>query len=142
LQHFVEARAAKVINDPPADAVEATLKVYEALRFTDEWIDLNLLRALGTTVPDDDELRELLVKETLEMVHRVFLQLLSSLLDNGSIRRDLPLEDAAFLLTSMLEVQFNIYLAGRGSVTYETLISQTATRARLLLESWMPPASS
>jgi len=135
----VTAKADRVIKSPPADPIEAMLLLFEALRLTKEWQNLNLLKGLDPSQKDQepDSYIDQTQREAYDLVMKKVYSLLVRMQVAGSIREDLDLDDAAFLLSMLMRSHLSLFVGAGGELPFAEHVQMMSRRVRLLFEPWV-----
>jgi AcrR family transcriptional regulator len=132
----LEAKADQVIEHPPHDPIEAMLNLFDALRLTKEWQNLNLLKGFDPRQPELDKYLERTRAEGHELVLSKVHALLLRLREAGQLRDDLDLEDATFLLGALMKAHLDLFIEAAGQLPFSELVLMMDRRVRLLFEPW------
>ena len=124
-----------VLKNPPKRAVDAALALYDAYRFTSDWKDVNILKALDPRSTQEDEGLGKLTAEFEECIRAQFGRLLTMLKRDGRLNEQLDVEDAVYILYMLLVGHFEIYLRTEG-IDYEDVLALMHRRVRLVFLSW------
>ena len=137
----VGAKADQVIKSPPDDPIEAMLALFEALRLTKEWQNLNLLKGLDPTQkdPEQDGYIDQTQREAHDLVIRKVYLLLVRMQAAGSIRADLDVDDATFLLGTLMRSHLSLFVGAGGELPFAEHVRMMSRRVRLLFEPWTAP---
>ncbi len=142
----VGAKADRVIKSPPTDPIEAMLALFDALRFTKEWQNLNLLKGLDPSQkdPEQDSYIDQTQREAHDLVIRKVYSLLVRMQVAGTIREDLDLDDATFLLGTLMRSHLSLFVGAGGELPFAEHVRMLSRRVRLLFEPWTvaPPRPS
>ena len=130
------AKADRVIQSRPDDPVQAMLNLFDALRLTKDWQDLNLLKGFDTNQPEHDKFLQRTQREGHELVLKKVYALLLRLQLDGKLRPDLNLEDATFLLGATMKAHLNLFIELAGALAFSELVEMMDRRVRVLFELW------
>jgi hypothetical protein len=128
-----------VIHAPPADPVEAMLQLFDALRLTRDWQDLNLLRGFDSAQPEQDKFLEQTRQQGHALVIKKVYALLLRLQIEGKLRPELNIDDATFLLAANMKGHLELFLERDGALPFSELATMMDRRVRLLFEPWPAP---
>lgn len=134
----VAAKADRVIQSPPANPIEAMLALFEALRFTKEWQNLNLMKGLDPNQKqqETDSYIEQTQHEAHDLVMKKVYALLLRMQVGGRIRADLNLDDATFLLAMLMRSHLSLFVGAGGELPYAEHLQMMSRHVRLLFEPW------
>ncbi len=132
----LEQRADKVIQNPPDNAMEAMVALFRALRLPKEWQVPNLVRAFDRAQTESDSYTEALVSEAKSLTTRKIRSLLDVLRYRRSIREDLNLDDATFILENLMAAHLEYYVYSQEQIPFAQLELLMHRRVRLLFEPW------
>lgn len=139
----LEQRADKVIQNPPDNAMEAMVALFKALRLPKEWQVPNLVRAFDRAqTTEGDGYIEALVAEAKSLTTRKIRSLLDILRYRRSIREDLNLEDATFILENLMAAHLEYYVYAKEPIPFAQLELLMHRRVRLVFEPWQAPGIS
>jgi AcrR family transcriptional regulator len=138
----VTAKADRVIQSPPADPIEAMLALFEALRFTKEWQNLNLMKGLDPNQKqqEQDSYIEQTQREAHDLVMKKVYSLLLRMQVAGRVHADLNLDDATFLLAMLMRSHLSLFVGAGGELPYAEHVQMMSRRVRLLFEPWTAPS--
>ena len=134
----LEQRADKVIQNPPDNAVEAMISLFKALRLPKDWQTPNLVRAFDRAQTESDSYIDALISEAKSLTIRKIRSLLDILRYRRSIREDLNLDDASFILEMLMAAHLEYYIYSPEQISFPQLETMMHRRVRLLFESWLP----
>jgi AcrR family transcriptional regulator len=132
----IREQGESVLESPPKRAVDAVIALYDAYRFTSDWKDVNILKALDPRSSQEDEGLGKLTAEFEECIHAQFAQLLGMLKREGRLNEQVDIEDAVYVLYMLLVGHFEIYLRSAGRLAYEDVLALMHRRVRLVMSSW------
>jgi hypothetical protein len=112
------------------------LDLFDALRLTKDWQDLNLLKGFDTDQPEQDKFLVRTQREGHELVLKKVYALLLRLQLEGKLRPELNLEDATFLLGANMKTHLNLFIEAAGTLPFSELVEMMDRRVRLLFEPW------
>jgi hypothetical protein len=130
------AKADRVIQSPADDPVQAMLDLFDALRLTKDWQDLNLLKGFSMSQPEQDKFLEQTRQQGHELVLKKVYALLLRLQLDGKLRSDLDLDDATFLLAANMRGHLELFIERDGMLPFSELALMMDRRVRLLFEPW------
>jgi hypothetical protein len=137
----LSAKADRVIQAPPEDPIEAMLGLFDALRLTKDWQNLNLLKGFDPSQPEQDKYLDRTQREGHELVLAKVHALLLRLREAGRVRPELNLEDATFLLGALMKAHLSLFLEAAGELPFADSMIDMDRRVRLLFEPWTPVVS-
>lgn len=125
-----------VLANPPRRAVDAIAALYEAYRFSNDWKHVNILNALNPMSRDTDaELKK--ISDAFEaFITSQISEMLAKMKGKGLLHEAVDIEDAAFLLYSLLLTHFEVHLRSQGRKTYEEILVDMHRRLRLMFLGW------
>jgi AcrR family transcriptional regulator len=132
----LSAKADRVIQAPPEDPIEAMLSLFDALRLTKDWQNLNLLKGFDPSQPEQDKYLDRTQREGHELVLSKVHALLVRLRDAGRLRPELNLEDATFLLGALMKAHLALFIEAAGELPFSDSMVDMDRRVRLLFEPW------
>ncbi|MEQ8952011.1 hypothetical protein, partial [Parvibaculum sp.] len=121
---------------PPARLADAVSALFEAFRFDDDWKSLQMLQAFdtGNSVRDAHVAR---VHEEYEhFITDAFRRLLADFAARGKLRRELDIDDAAFILYRVMLMHFFGYVQAKGALSYEAMMVDMQRRLRAVVVGW------
>lgn len=136
LMEEMESKGEAVLANPPPDAADAMAALFEAHRFTNDWKHVNILRAFDPRTRFADEELEKIAATLEAFIKRQFAQLLVALQESGRLKPDVNIDDAVFLLYTLLLANFEVYLLADGAKTYEEIRVDIHRQLRLMFRAW------
>jgi len=138
----VTTKADRVIQSPPADPIAAMLALFEALRFTKDWQNFNLLKGLDPSQKqqEQDTYIEQTQREAHDLVMKKVYSLLLRMQLSERVRADLNLDDATFLLAMLMRSHLSLFVGAGGELPFAEHVEMMSRRVRLLFEPWAAPA--
>lgn len=126
-----------VLQNPPNRGADAVIALFDAHRFTSDWKDINILRALDSRSSSTDESLDRLTADFEDFIQAQLTQLLTLLKKDGRLNETILIEDAVFILYTLLVAHFQIYLHGAESREYDAVLKVLHRRVRLIFISWI-----
>lgn len=132
----METKGEAVLANPPENAVDAMAALFEAHRFTDEWRHLNILRAFDPRTRFADEELVAIAELIEDFIKQQFAELLVTLRERGKLASNVDIDDAVFILYSVLLSNFEVYLLADGATPYEEIRLAMLRQLPLLFQAW------
>ncbi|WP_417594642.1 TetR/AcrR family transcriptional regulator [Parasphingorhabdus sp.] len=126
-----------VLQNPAKRGADAVIELFEAHRFTNDWKDLNILKALDPRASSTDESLKQLTVDFAEFIQDQLTQLLTQLQEDGRLNETVVIADAVFILYTLLVAHFEVYLHGDGLEDYDDVLVELHRRIRLIFISWV-----